>query len=277
MLRSGVETQDGPRDQRERALRADHQLGEVVTAGRLHELAARGDHFTGPEHRFDAEHVMAGHAVLDGSHTSGIGRHVAPEARRLLAGEDRIDEAVRRQRRVELGEGDPRFDDGDVVVEVDLDDVVHPLEGDDDATVDRDARTGHPGSRAARGERHAPCGRSGHDRRDLRGTGRPHHGTRVADEPAEGFVVGVLFANGGTTIDVGDADDGYEFVLDRTQLGERGGRARCRACSRHGPPSWSAYGATLPTPPLRRFGQSRVCAVPDRATGQITEAARRCR
>ena len=220
---------------------------------------------------------MAGHPVLDGSHASGIGGHVSPETRRLLAGEDRVDEAVRRQRRVELGEGDARFDDGDVVVEVDLDDVVHPLEGDDDATVDRDARAGHPGSRAARGERHPPCGRSRHDRRDLRRAGRPHHRPRVADEPAEGFVVSVLFANGGTTIDVGDADDGFEFVLDRAQLGERGGRARCRACSRHGPPSWSAYGATLPTPPRPRSGQAGARAVDDRATGQITNAARRCR
>ncbi len=94
VLGSGVQPEHGPGHQGQRALRSDDQLGEVVAAGRLHELAAGGDHLAGAEDGLDAEDMVAGHAVLDRPHPAGVGGHVAPEAGRLLAGEHRVDETV---------------------------------------------------------------------------------------------------------------------------------------------------------------------------------------
>ena len=108
---SRVEPQDGLRDQRERALRADQQLRQVVAGRRLDQLAAAADHLAGGEHRFDAEHVVARDAVLHRAHAARVGRDVAAEARAVLARVDRIDEAVRGELRVELIELHARLDD----------------------------------------------------------------------------------------------------------------------------------------------------------------------
>ena len=103
VLGTGMQPQGGPGDQGEGALRADDQLGQVVAAGRLHELPPGGDDLAGAQHRLDAQYVVAGDAVLDGPHPPGIGGHVAADAGRLLAGEDRIDQSGRDQRLVEFG------------------------------------------------------------------------------------------------------------------------------------------------------------------------------
>ena len=85
---------------------------------------------------------MAGHAVLHRAHSSRVGGDVAAQAGRALAGEDRVDEPVVGGRLVELVEGDARLDHCDVVVEVDLEDLRHPLERHDDAVLGRDACAG---------------------------------------------------------------------------------------------------------------------------------------
>ena len=46
--------------------------------------------------------------------------------------------------------------DGELVVDVDLQDAVHPLEGHDDAALDRDARPGHARPAPPRRHRHLP-------------------------------------------------------------------------------------------------------------------------
>ena len=98
---------------------------------------------------------MPRHAVLHRAHSARVRRDVAAEARGALAREHRVDEAVGPGRFVELFERDARLHDCDVVVEIDLEDLVHPLERHDDAALDRDARAGEAGARAPRGERHA--------------------------------------------------------------------------------------------------------------------------
>ncbi len=115
-------------DQGQGALGPDEQLGEVVAGGGLHELAAGADHVAVGEHRLEAEHVVAGHAVLDGPHPPGVGGHVATERRARLSGEHRVDEAVLGEGGVELFEGHAGLDHRHVIVEIDLEDGVHALE-----------------------------------------------------------------------------------------------------------------------------------------------------
>ena len=105
---AGVEPEGGLGDEGERALRPDDELGEVVAAGGLHELAAGAHHLARRQHDLEPEHLVAGDAVLHGPHAAGVGGHVAAEAGGVLAGEDGVDEAVGGGDLVELGEGDAR-------------------------------------------------------------------------------------------------------------------------------------------------------------------------
>ncbi len=214
VVRAGMEAQRGLGDQGQGALRADHQLGQVVAAGRLHEPAAGGDHLTGAEHRLDAQHVVAGHPVLDRPHAPGIGGHVATQAGRLLAGEHRVDQAVRGQGLVQLGQGHPGLDHGHVVVGVDLQDAVHPLEGDHHPLRGGDAPAGQAGARAPGGERDLFGDRRPDDGRHLSGVARPDHGPRADRRGAEGLVVGLVVAHGVADIDVGDTDDVHQQLVD---------------------------------------------------------------
>ena len=95
VLGARVEPEHRLGDERERALRADDELGEVVAGGRLHEPAAGADHLAGGEHRLEAEHLMAGDAVLHRAHAAGVGGDVAAEARAVLARVHGVDEPVR--------------------------------------------------------------------------------------------------------------------------------------------------------------------------------------
>ena len=101
------------------------ELREVVAGGGLHELAAGADDLAGGQHRFEAEHLVAGDAVLHRAHAAGVRGDVAAEARAVLARVDGVGEAERRERLVELGEGDAGLHDGDEVLGVDLEDLVH--------------------------------------------------------------------------------------------------------------------------------------------------------
>ena len=77
-----------------------------------------------------------------------------PNEARLLAGEHRVDEAVGKQRGVQIGQRHPRLDHGHMVGHVDLDDPGHPFERHDHAVgrpgcTPRTAR--YPSPRAVRG------------------------------------------------------------------------------------------------------------------------------
>ena len=207
VLGSRMEPQDGLGDEGQGPLRADDQLREVVAAGRLHELPARDDHLPRAQHGLDAEDVVSGHAVLDRPHAAGVGGHVATQAGRLLPGEHRVDEALGAERLVQLGQGDPRLDDGHVVGQVDLEDPVHPLEGDDHASLDRDAGTGQPGPRPTGDERHALGDGRLHDGHHLLGRVRAHDGHREDVWGTERLVVGGVLVDGARPVDVAGTDD----------------------------------------------------------------------
>jgi len=55
---------------------------------------------------------------------------VAAEAGAVLAGEDGVDEVEGSRRGIELLEGDPGLDDRGMVLGVELEDLIHPLEAD---------------------------------------------------------------------------------------------------------------------------------------------------
>ena len=160
------------------------ELGEVVAAGGLHEPAAGGDDLARAEHGLEAEDVVAGNSVLDGPHAAGVGRDVAAETGRLLAGEDGVDEAERGEGGVELGQGDPGLDHGDLVGHVDLEDGRHALEGDDDAARHGNRRARQSGAGAAGRDRHAELARP-RPRWPPPRRWRPD-GPRPADAPARG-------------------------------------------------------------------------------------------
>ena len=173
----------------------DDELGEVVAARRLHVLPAAADHLTGAQHGFDAEHLVAGHAVLHGPHAAGVGGHVAAEAGAVLAREHRVDEAVDRGGGIELVEGDTGLHDGDVVLEVDLEDLGHVLERHQDPAVAGDARTREPGAAAPGRDRYAQLGGDAHDRRDLGAVRRSHHDVGSVRRRGERLVVGEVLAD----------------------------------------------------------------------------------
>jgi len=152
VLGAGIELERGLGDERERALGADDQLRQVVAGRRLDEPAPGADHVAVGQRGFEAEHLMAGHAVLHRAHAARVGGDVAAEAGAVLARVHRVDEPVRSRDLVELAQGDTRLHDGDVVLLVDLEDAVHPLERDDDRVGRRHDRTRKAGAVAARGD-----------------------------------------------------------------------------------------------------------------------------
>ena len=139
----------------ERTLRPDDDLGEVVAGRGLHELAAGADHLARAEDHLEPEDVVPRHPVTDRPHPAGIRVDVAPERGALLAWVDRVDESFRTKGGFELGERDARLDDGDVVRLVDLEDVVHAGERDDEAAGHGDASAGQARGASSGRERQA--------------------------------------------------------------------------------------------------------------------------
>ncbi len=208
MLGTGVEPECDLGDQGQGAFGPDDQLGQVVPTGGLHELAPGPYHLAGAQHRLDAQHVVAGHAVLDRPHATGVGGHVAPQTGRLLTGEHRIDEPEGGEGVVEFGQGQARLHHGHVVVGVDLEEGAHPLEGHHDASGDRDAPTREPGPRPPGGEGDALLPGGLDDGGHLGGGARTHHGAWSDGHRAQGLVVTGVVADPVAEVEMGRADDG---------------------------------------------------------------------
>ena len=192
VLRPWIDLENGLGHDRERSLRTDDELGQVVSGRRLHELPAGADHVAVREHGLETEHLVAGDAVLHRAHPARVRRDVAAERGAVLARAHRVDETERRQRGVELIEADAGLDDGDVVVGVDLDDLVHALEREHDAVGARRAGAGQSGARAPRRDRHPQLVTDAHDRGDLGGRSGPHDGEGSHRSGRQGLVVRVV-------------------------------------------------------------------------------------
>jgi hypothetical protein len=134
-----------------------------------------------PEHRLDAEHLVAGHAVAEHVDPAGVGRDRPADRRRVAGGEVHAVRPPGRGRRLldgrhgRAGPGDDR-----PAVDIDVFDGGEPAQAEQDGAVawhaaadqSRVAALGHDGDvRRATGA---------HDLRDLREARRPDDGARLA-------------------------------------------------------------------------------------------------
>ena len=127
----------------------------------VHELAVG-------QHRFDAEHVMHGEAVLQAVRAAGVLGDVAADRADLLARRiGRVVVAERRDLPGDLEVGDARLDRHALVRDVDVEHAVQPRQRDDEAARDRQRAAGQAGAVAARDERHARARAQPHDRLHL--------------------------------------------------------------------------------------------------------------
>ena len=129
-------------------LGADEQLGQVVAARALDELAPGAQDGAVGQHHLEAEHVMARHPVAHGPHAAGVGRHVPAQRAALLARRHRVDQTQRGELAVQLLQCHPRLHHGDLVLGVDLHDPLHAVEGEQDAVGHRHRGAREPGPAA---------------------------------------------------------------------------------------------------------------------------------
>ena len=136
LLRRGNELQESLRDDAERAFRAGEELRHVVARDVLDVLAARMQHIAVREDDFETLHIVLRDAVLEAAQAARVLRDRAAEARRLdRARIGRIDEAELRDVVVDVLHDDARFDLGDEVFEIDVDDLLEAEHREDDAAL----------------------------------------------------------------------------------------------------------------------------------------------
>lgn len=79
---------------------------------------------------------MAGHSVLDRAHPAGVGSDIPADAGGQLARVNRVPQPGIGGSGVQVGQRHPGLHDGDLVGGVDLEDLVHPVERDQQPTLD---------------------------------------------------------------------------------------------------------------------------------------------
>ncbi len=127
------------RQNRERALRADEQVRQVVADDVLYRLTAGLDDLAGRQHGFGAEHVLFRHAVLECARAAGALGDVAADDRLFQARWiGRIEQADALDRILQIAGDDVGLDDGEQIALVDFEDAIEPLEAEDDAAAHRD-------------------------------------------------------------------------------------------------------------------------------------------
>ena len=120
------------RDDREGPFAADDKLREIVAGDVLQYACAGGEDLTVREHRFDAEHIVFGDAVLHCMRSAGaLGKVPADEAAPARCRVGRVGESGRLDLFLEFLRDHAGFDRGLQVLPVDLDDAVEPLHGED--------------------------------------------------------------------------------------------------------------------------------------------------
>ena len=136
LFRRRNELQERFRDDAERSFRAGEELRHVVARDVLDVLAARMQHIAVREDDFESLHIVLRDAVLEAAQAARVLRDRAAEARRLdRARIGRIDEAELRDVVVDVLHDDARFDLGDEVFEIDVDDLLEAEHREDDAAL----------------------------------------------------------------------------------------------------------------------------------------------
>ena len=137
-------------DDAERALGAHDDAGEVV-AGRVPRGAPDVDHRAGREHHAETEHVIGGEAVLEAVRAARVLGHVAADgAHRLRRRIGRVIVAGGADGAADVEVDDARLDANEAVLEIDLEDSLHPRGRDDDASLDGQRAARKAGARPAR-------------------------------------------------------------------------------------------------------------------------------
>ena len=168
----------------QRALVAHEQVLELVAAGGLADLAADAvadvQDLAGGQHVVEAEHQVAGVPVAGADQRPAAGADPAADQRarvgRRVVG---IEQPVLGQPLVQLEHADAGADRDGAVDQVELVDLVHPLDVDDDAAAQRHGAVGQPGAAVARDDGIAQVVGDPHDRGDLLGGGRQHRRGRA--------------------------------------------------------------------------------------------------
>ena len=185
------------REDAERPFGPDEELREVDAARRFERLradAARRDDRAVGEHDLRAEDVRGRRAPADGVRAARVVRgHAAERARAPAAGIRREEETVRRERGLEVQVHEARLDDRLKIPTIDLVDLAHAREGDDDPALLGDRATRLSRAGAARDDGRAELVRELHDGDDLgRGLGdRDRRGHAATPERPERRVVRV--------------------------------------------------------------------------------------
>ncbi len=140
----------------QRALAADEQPDQVVAGHALDGAPADPEHLAVGHHPFHPQHVVAGDAVLERARAAGVLGDVAAERAPLPGvGIRRVEEALRLDRLHQIAGDHPGLDHRDEVLGGDRPDGVHPLDAEDDASVDRHRPAALPAPRPARRHRDA--------------------------------------------------------------------------------------------------------------------------
>ena len=166
--RRGKEPQRDLGDEAEQALRADEDADEVEAAFIFHRAAAGADQRAVGERDLQAEHVVAGDAVLQAARAAGIGGDVAAERAFLEAGRvGRIKKSELERQGLEFTGDDARLHHGHTVRGRNFQHAIHAREGDDDAAPARHAAADVAATRSARGDGNLARVREFQQRRDL--------------------------------------------------------------------------------------------------------------
>ena len=183
-------------------------MRERVAGRVLDVLAAGPNHRPVDEHDFKPEHRVAGLAVLHAAQTTGVGAEVATNRADLVARRIRgVKEPFVGDGLLELRVEDPRLDDRDEVVVIDLEDSIHLREGDRQGAFDPCRTPAQARAGASRDDRNAMLAGEAHELGNLRGLGRERNGERQSGLLIRGLIVAIRLAVDGIRQDpqVGNA------------------------------------------------------------------------
>ena len=159
-------------DEGQRALAADKEAAEVV-ARRVAVPAADAHDFAIGEHEFERGHMVDGDAIGQRVRTTGVFGDVAADGAGFLAGGigSKIEAGVL-DGASDIEIHDAGLDNSAGILEIELEDTVHPGKHDHDAAAARECAAREACSRAAADNGHVVLGRELDDARDIfRGVG----------------------------------------------------------------------------------------------------------
>jgi hypothetical protein len=223
--REGPEADGGADDDAQRALRPDHQRGEVVARDALHGAVPGVDDAAVGEHDREREHGLARDPVLRAQQAAGVGGDVAADGRDGLArGIRRVPEPEGRERGVEVVVEDAGLHHGELVGLADLEDPVHAAHRQHDLARGGRRAAREAGAGAARDDGGAGGARDAQGRDDVLHLGRADDRDRPRGAAVAGPVGARVVEGGGVGgDDVAEGPD--ELGADGVGVRGQGGGA----------------------------------------------------